>query len=90
VDAKIDLEELGEILDHKFEEVEEDFESLGGLLLYHSGRILKPGDELSLEPFTFRVESVQRQRIAKVILMRDDLVETLRNEPEGGAEEDRA
>jgi putative hemolysin len=73
VDAKIDLEELGEILGHEFKEVDEDFESLGGLLLYHSGRILAPGDELELAPFTFRVESVQRQRIAKVIIVREGL-----------------
>ena len=80
VDAKIDLEELGEILGHEFEEVEEDFESLGGLLLYHSGRILKPGDELALEPFTYRVESVQRQRIAKVILLGEGLAAAVREQ----------
>ncbi len=78
VDAKIDLEELGEILGHEFEETEEDFETLGGLLLYHSGRILRPGDEVQLAPFVFRVESVQRQRIAKVILIREGLGETVR------------
>ncbi len=83
VDAKIDLEELGEILDHEFEEVEEDFESLGGLLLYHSGRILKPGDELFLDPFTFRVESVQRQRIAKVIMIRPGLAAAVREQGKG-------
>jgi CBS domain containing-hemolysin-like protein len=83
VDAKIDLEELGEILDHEFEEIEEDFESLGGLLLYHSGRILKPGDELSLDPFIFRVESVQRQRIAKVILIRPGLAAAVRERGKG-------
>ena len=77
VDAKIDLEVLGEILGHEFKEIDEDFESLGGLLLYHSGRILAPGDELELNPFTFRVESVQRQRIAKVIIIREGLREAV-------------
>jgi len=84
VDAKIDLEELGEIVGHTFVESEEDFESLGGLLLYHSGRILKPGDELTLDPFTFRVESVQRQRIAKVIMIRDGLAEAVREQGKAG------
>jgi len=84
VDAKIDLEELGEIVGHTFVESEEDFESLGGLLLYHSGRILKPGDEMTLDPFTFRVESVQRQRIAKVIMIRDGLAEAVREQGKAG------
>ena len=86
VDAKIDLEELGEILGYEFEEVEEDFETLGGLLLYHSGRILGPGDEVALEPFTFRVESVQRQRITKVILLREGLAKAVRGQGKTGAE----
>ena len=85
VDAKIDLEELGEIVGHTFVEREEDFESLGGLLLYHCGRILKPGDELALEPFTFRVESVQRQRIAKVIMMGEGLAASVREQGKAGA-----
>ncbi|MBM4116471.1 HlyC/CorC family transporter, partial [bacterium] len=85
VDAKIDLEELGEIVGHTFVESEEDFESLGGLLLYHSGRILKPGDELTLDPFTFRVESVQRQRIAKVIMIKDGLAADVQAEGKAGA-----
>ncbi len=85
VDAKIDLEELGEIVGHTFVESEEDFESLGGLLLYHSGRILKPGDELTLDPFTFRVESVQRQRITKVIMIREGLAEAVRERGKAGA-----
>jgi len=90
VDAKIDLEELGEILKHEFKEVEEDFETLGGLLFYHSERILRPGDELKLEPFIFRVESVQRQRIAKVIIMREGLAKIVRNaRDDGEAEEGR-
>ncbi|MBN2170569.1 MAG: HlyC/CorC family transporter [Candidatus Krumholzibacteriota bacterium] len=90
VDAKIDLEELGEILGHEFEEVEEDFETLGGLLLYHSGRILRPGDELVLEPFTFRVESVQRQRIAKVVMIGEGLAEGVRAHRKPEPEEDTA
>ncbi len=72
VDAKIDLEELGEILGTEFEEGE-GYESLGGLLLFHAGKILSPGDEVQLEHYTFRVESVQRQRIAKVILIKEGL-----------------
>jgi len=72
VDAKIDLEELGERLGTEFEEGE-GYESLGGLLLLHAGRILAPGDEVFVDPYTFRVESVQRQRIAKVILLKKGL-----------------
>ncbi len=90
VDAKIDLEELGEILGHEFKEVDEDFESLGGLLFYHSGRILAPGDEIELDPFTFRVESVQRQRIAKVVLVREGLGELVRNANPPDPEEDES
>lgn len=85
VDAKIDLEELGEIVGHTFAESDEDFESLGGLLLYHSGRILKPGDELTLDPFTFRVESVQRQRITKVIMIKEGLAADVQAEGKAGA-----
>ncbi|MCP4544859.1 MAG: HlyC/CorC family transporter [bacterium] len=79
VDAKIDLDELSEMLGHSFQEVEEEeFESLGGLLFYLSGRILRAGDKVHQEPFTFRVESVQRQRIAKVIISRDGLADIVR------------
>jgi CBS domain containing-hemolysin-like protein len=88
VDAKIDLDELGEILSHDFEE-SESYESLGGLLLFHAGRLLKPGDEVRVEPFAFRVESVQRQRIAKVILIREGLSEGLKKNPGKEREEDQ-
>lgn len=79
VDAKIDLEELGEMIGFGFE-ASEDFESLGGLLLFHAGRILKPGDEVKVEPFGFRIESVQRQRIAKVIMRGEGLAAAVRRE----------
>ena len=72
VDAKIDLEELGEMIGTEFEEGD-GYESLGGLLLLHAGKILTPGDEVVIEPYTFRVESVQRQRIAKIILIKEGL-----------------
>lgn len=88
VDAKIDLDELGEILSHDFEE-SESYESLGGLMLFHAGRLLKPGDEVRVEPFAFRVESVQRQRIAKVILIREGLSEGLEKDSGKEREEDR-
>jgi putative hemolysin len=90
VDAKIDLEELGDLLGTEFEEGE-GYESLGGLLLFHAGKILSPGDEVSFDSYTFRVESVQRQRIAKVILIKEGLVQDVEAaDTESGDREDEA
>ncbi len=90
VDAKIDLEELGDLLGTEFEEGE-GYESLGGLLLFHAGKILSPGDEVSFDSYTFRVESVQRQRIAKVILHKEGLAQDVEAaDSESGEREDES
>lgn len=64
IDASTTLRNLNEVLDTDFES--EDFGTIGGLALGHLGRIPEPGDEVSLDGYTMRVEEVDGSRIARL------------------------
>jgi putative hemolysin len=64
--AKVHLDELSEELGIVFPDDAPD--SLGGLLYQMIGRVPRVGDKRSLNGIEFEIESVERQRIDKVII----------------------
>jgi putative hemolysin len=67
-DARINLDEMSEILDLKIDTEEFDFETLGGLVFHLAGDIPRPGDELVFEAIRLKVESTTNHRIGFVIV----------------------
>jgi CBS domain containing-hemolysin-like protein len=66
VEGRIPLDDLGEMLGVEFEA--EDVDTLGGLLFDLLGRVPEEGEELEHEGIAFRIERLDGQRIAEVVL----------------------
>ena len=77
--AKMRLDELGELLDMEFPEDGPD--SLGGLLYQGIGKVPRVGDKQRMNGLEFEIQTVARQRIGKV------LIRGLRSLPRGAADQ---
>jgi putative hemolysin len=65
-DAKMRLDELGELLGMEFPEDGPD--SLGGLLYQGIGKVPRVGDKQRMNGLEFEIQTVARQRIGKVLI----------------------
>ena len=65
-EARIDLDDLNEILDLDLDTESFDFETLGGLILHVTGAIPKEGTEAEFGPLHMTVESTENHRIGQV------------------------
>ena len=70
VDGKVSIDELNELLD--VELPDEEWDTVGGLMLGLLGSIPAEGEEVGYENLTFRAERVQGRRIAKVLITRHE------------------
>jgi putative hemolysin len=68
VDAKVDLEELGEILEIEFPE--NNYETLGGFLFDQLGRVPLAGEIHSYQSIQMEIKEANDRRIVKVIVRR--------------------
>ncbi len=75
MDAKIDLDEVNEILGADLP-TDEDFESLGGFIFDLTGYVPREGEKIVYGDFEFIVEKVQRNRILRVRVHRKQPAET--------------
>ena len=66
--GKISIDELNELLNTEIPEENEDFGTLGGLVLNHAGHIPKEGYTFQLENHKFTVKEVLKKRIKKVLI----------------------
>ena len=66
VSARIHVEELNEILGITLPDGVAD--TLSGLLYHFIGRVPRVGDRWSHDPVTFEIQSVERQRIVRVVV----------------------
>jgi putative hemolysin len=66
VEGRTSLDDLGEILGREFDS--EDVDTLGGFLYNLLGRVPEEGEEFDHEGMTFRIERLDGQRIAEVVL----------------------
>ena len=63
-DGRISINEVNEVLGTDFES--EDFETVGGLVLGHLGRVPETGDEVRIDGHLLRVDQTDGPRIARI------------------------
>lgn len=68
VDARMNLDDLAELLGVDLNTEAFDFETLGGLIFHLLGVIPKPGDAVQYGPLHLRVETVDNHRIGQVLV----------------------
>jgi CBS domain containing-hemolysin-like protein len=66
VEGRTSLDDLGEMLGMELSS--EDVDTLGGFLYNLLGRVPEEGEEFEYEGITFRIERLDGQRIAEVVL----------------------
>ena len=66
IDGRIPIGVVNEALSSAFES--EDFDTIGGLVLGHLGRVPEVGDEVRLDGYLLRVDEVDGPRVAQVIV----------------------
>ncbi|MEM9057668.1 MAG: transporter associated domain-containing protein [Pseudomonadota bacterium] len=69
VRARIRIEDFNEALDCHFED--EEYDTVGGLIIHELGRLPRRGESLSFGGFTFRIVRADRRRIDTVQVSRD-------------------
>ncbi len=67
-DARINLDDVNEILGTELDTEEYDFETLGGLIFHVMGSIPAEGDELEFGSLKMRIESLENHRIGQVLV----------------------
>ena len=65
-DGRISINEVNETLGTDFES--RDFETVGGLVLGHLGRMPEAGDEVHIDGYLFRVDQTDGPRIAQILI----------------------
>ncbi len=70
MDGRIPIGEVNEALGTDFES--QDFETVGGLVLGHLGRVPEIGDEVRLDGYLLRVDEIDGPRVAQVVIREAD------------------
>jgi CBS domain containing-hemolysin-like protein len=65
-DGRISINEVNEALGTDFES--QDFETVGGLVLGHLGRMPEEGDEVRIDGYLLRVDETDGPRIAQIVI----------------------
>jgi CBS domain containing-hemolysin-like protein len=81
VDGKVAIDEVNELLD--VELPDEEWDTVGGLMLGLLGAIPDEGQEVAYQNLVFTAEKVQGRRIAKVLISRREVVEDAEQEGVG-------
>ncbi len=66
VDARANIEDVNSAL--KLELVDEDFETIGGLVFENFGRIPKDGESIEIDGNMFKVDKIDGHKIEKIIV----------------------
>ncbi|MDD3706426.1 MAG: hemolysin family protein [Clostridiaceae bacterium] len=72
VNGMLDLDDVNDILDVKISD-EEEFDTISGMLLSHSGKMPEVGYELMIDNVYFRIEEVDDKRISKIRIEKRDI-----------------
>ena len=67
-DARINLDDLSDLLKIELDFESYDFETLGGLIFHLKGEVPGAGDQVEYESMTMRIESVENHRIGRVFI----------------------
>ena len=66
VDAQINIESLMDEIKVSFEEISDDYDTLGGFVLAHLGRFPGKGEHFEFKNLKFTIQEIRKQRIKKV------------------------
>jgi magnesium and cobalt exporter, CNNM family len=66
LDARVSIDALSELFDYAPEEEDRDYDTVGGFVYHHLGKVPVAGDEVRVDGLTLRVLSVLGRRIKKV------------------------
>ena len=69
-DGRVSIGEVNEAIGTGFES--QDFETIGGLVLGHLGRVPEAGDEIQLDGYLLRVDETDGPRVAQVVIREVD------------------
>ena len=67
-DARINLDDLCEVLDIHLDTEKFDFETLGGLIFHIKGDVPERGDQVQFDTLMMRIESIENHRIGRVLI----------------------
>lgn len=67
-DARINLDDVNDIVGTELDTETYDFETLGGLIFHITGSIPQEGDEMEFDTLRMRVEAVDNHRIGQVLV----------------------
>jgi len=84
VDGKVGIDEVNELLD--VELPDEEWDTVGGLMMGLLGEIPREGTEVPFQNLTFKAERVNGRRIAKILITRRDEDERPAEPAEANAE----
>jgi CBS domain containing-hemolysin-like protein len=84
VDGKVGIDEINELLD--VELPDEEWDTVGGLMMGLLGEIPREGTEVPFQNLTFKAERVNGRRIAKILITRRDEDERPAEPAEANAE----
>jgi CBS domain containing-hemolysin-like protein len=68
----LNVSDVNDILDTKLSG-EEEFDTISGMLLSHSGKMPEVGYELTIDNIYFRIEEVDDKRISKIRIEKRDI-----------------
>jgi CBS domain containing-hemolysin-like protein len=68
VDARLDVDDLAELLDTTFSE--EEWDTVGGLVLGLAGRVPKEGEQFEYDDLLLQVDKIEGRRVARVRVSR--------------------
>ncbi len=66
--GKVAIDELNELFGKNFTNENDDYDTVGGFIFYHAGKIPEKGYQFEYEDLTFKVVDVKNKRVNKVII----------------------
>jgi CBS domain containing-hemolysin-like protein len=66
IDARVSIDALTELFGYEPDEEEQDYDTVGGFVYHHLGKVPVAGDEVRIDGLNLRVLSVLGRRIKKV------------------------
>ncbi|MFP4660711.1 MAG: hemolysin family protein [Halanaerobiales bacterium] len=76
LDARIDIDELNEILPESILD-EENYETISGFILYQLGYLPKKGEKLEIENFTIEIVELSEHRLEKIKIISEQPIRTV-------------
>ena len=66
--GKVSIDELNELLGKDFTNENDDYDTVGGFIFYHAGKIPEKGYHFDYEDLNFKAVDVENKRVNKVII----------------------